>query len=323
MSSSEYIGISSTVCWICFTALTDNTYRLPGCGHQFHLHCLLLHVHNVPHAICLVCHTIEDHAARNQQETATIGQEFRRALQTYNNSLQFYRSHDQRVHRALDVVTDSMPENMDILEHTRADCMTVRAKVLDMRDTLRHSEIRNRENEQCIADMWDIQWSVNRQHTIIKQSDAACQTHRNKVQMMTIPMATQLVEMEVATTRARQLKKEVMQAQVYNEDLSIATRRNTNTLLMLEAERLHEIDRVFSSNDRRARIVSRAGCRYCGYENGTTVDCLACITLYKTRGRQHAISALLVRVGIDCHATHLARLSPEALLVLCRRLVIA
>ena len=124
LATTSYEEISSKTCWICFNALlaTEDTTRMSTGGHRFRLHSLLVHVHNVPGMICLVCHTLTDEASLPARDAANMVQEFSRALQTSRNSLQFYRSQKRWLCCAKDMVANSIPETSAVLACTQREC---------------------------------------------------------------------------------------------------------------------------------------------------------------------------------------------------------
>ena len=329
--ATSYEDLFSTTCWICFKRLLakEQLIRLSTCGHRFHLQCLLVHVHNVPHTICLVCHTQSEDASRPVGEVTNMVQEFSRALQTYHNSLQFYRSQEQRLCTAMDMVANSIPEASAILEDTRSDGAVLSARLFHMRTVLAQSQHRRQQNEVYIEEMWKIQWCVDRQYTFIKQLDAACQTHRITEQALESSPTDEALKEEEAQGVRLTAQHDALQHE--NEQLRATVDKAIRVCSRLQRETAYEMERVFSPCDMRPHIGHGTGCRFCGYDNRSTGDCAACLALYRTghcesEGRKRAIRGILSRVAIDsqtyCSEQHLGCLSLDALRVLCHRLQI-
>ena len=228
-------------------------------------------------------------------------------------------------------MTNSIPETSAVLDRTQRECTILRARLSHMRTLLADSRQRCLENEELIEEMWKIQWSVDRQYTIIKQLDAACQTHATTEAGMCSAEEECTRSIGEAVAQGARLDIQCSGLRHENDQLCATMGRIVSTCSKQEREKAYEIERVFSSRDLRPLIEYGPGCRFCGYDNGTTEDCNACVASYRTgtdevEGRKRAIRGILTRVAVDSHTycseEHLGRLSLGALRVLCRHLQI-
>jgi hypothetical protein len=252
------------------------------------------------------------------REAETRAKEFFRALDTYRNRLLFNRNQGRRLISALDVLVESLPENTTILELARSASLVIHNTLLQRRELFQQAQSINIANEKVVEIMWELEWSVHRRHTLIKQQEAMCQKNDAIEQEIRKGMLVEMASLEDETSRRNMLRAEHVREWAQNASLLQKETTNADILTRLQLERAYELDH--SGKDTRVPITYRKGCRFCGFENGTVFDCQACQTINSSRDSISTICALLARVSIDCRREHLVRLSPKALDVFCRHL---